>query len=147
METFFFFFSWTVKVFSWKRGHMQVNRVKKHMANHKLIPVASNDSLRSYEAKQSVCSRNWTQFTPLSPVIHSLGKRPRARSQQSTARTSCRIMTYAREQTHTWADAVFVYKREGGRACCIVPQNCTYLCLLDAETYICVISIRRNEFS
>ncbi len=46
---------------------------KKHISgNTKLIPVAPDDILRSYEAKQSVCARNWTLFTTLLPVIQSL---------------------------------------------------------------------------
>ncbi len=40
--------------------------------NTKWIPVAPDDILRSYEAKRSVCERNWTLFTALLPVIQSL---------------------------------------------------------------------------
>ncbi len=38
----------------------------------KIIPVALDDILRFYEAKQSVCTRNKTLFTILLLVIHSL---------------------------------------------------------------------------
>lgn len=38
-----------------------------------------------------------------------------------------KIMTYAWEQT--WAEAVFVYNREGRRVCCIVHQSGIYSCL------------------
>ncbi len=36
-----------------------------------LTPVAPDDTLRSYEAKWSICARNWTLFTTLLPVIQS----------------------------------------------------------------------------
>ncbi len=40
--------------------------------------MARDDILRSYEAKQSVCARNWTCFTSLLPVIQSLGQTVRS---------------------------------------------------------------------
>ncbi len=40
--------------------------------NTKWIHVAPDDILRSYEANQSVCARNWTLFTTLLPVLQSL---------------------------------------------------------------------------
>ncbi len=39
-----------------------------------------DDILRSSEAKRSVCARNWTLFTILSPVIRASGPRSRVMS-------------------------------------------------------------------
>ncbi len=70
-----FFLSRTAKmIFSWncgpwwfmKRKSMAaiILRVKKaYTGNTKLIPVAPDDILRSYEEKLSVCARNWTFTT------------------------------------------------------------------------------------
>ncbi len=49
-----------------------VSQKKAYTGNTKLIPMDPCDILRSYEAKRSVCARNWTLFTTLLPVIHSL---------------------------------------------------------------------------
>ncbi len=79
-----FFFSRTVKkVFSWTWGpwwFMKCEsaatitlRVKKtYTGNTKLIPMTPDDIMWSYEAKRSVCAKNWTLFATLLPVIHSL---------------------------------------------------------------------------
>ncbi len=40
--------------------------------NTQVISMALDDILRSYEAKQWVCPRNWILFTTLLPVIQSL---------------------------------------------------------------------------
>ncbi len=65
------FFSRAVKkMFSWNCGPWWF--IKGISRNTKLLPVAPDDILRSYEAKRSVCARNWTLFTALWPVIQSL---------------------------------------------------------------------------
>ncbi len=47
-------------------------RIKSISRNAKLISVAPDDILGSYEAKRSVCARNRSLFTSVLPVIQSL---------------------------------------------------------------------------
>ncbi len=75
--------------------------------NTKLIPVAPDDILRSYEMKRSVCARNWTLFTMLLPVIQ--------RKYDSLQRTdsSVRVKLFPRfsDCWRNWSTEWFIHHR------------------------------------
>ncbi len=109
-------FSSTVKkILIWNRDPWGVIKRKSMGAvisgSTKWIPVAPDDTLRSYEAKQSV----WILLTALSPVIHSLGQLVLLNEgrfvslQHKTSVKSPRYICSKSQQYIVWVKTIYIF--------------------------------------